>query len=372
MKSVRIAYVNANFRVNHTGGGHVHMGQFVANAVALGHEVWSYADFGISGFRRLPTTRIAHIRAMRTMDVLYVRVESAFAYECSWALPPRRTLYGFPVVVWEFNTVPEHALLRGHSEQDVRKAVDYFRRYGRGCDLAVCVTQSLAQYARDKLGIQRILVVSNGSDPRLFRPDAPVAKRMEPFRGRFNVVWIGSGKEPWHDLEMLKQAAQRLCETDSGKDVIFHLIGPGLAGFMANTPPNVFYWGAERYSRLPQWLSGMDLGLNLYRPGPADYGSPLKVFDYMASGLAVVGTPQPSMENLFGQLGQSDLLVPHADPARLAEVLVSLASDRGRVKRLGQTARQLVLDRYNWRRAVQDTMNEIASILEEKGKVRKV
>jgi glycosyltransferase involved in cell wall biosynthesis len=368
---MRIAYLNVHYRRDHTGGGPVHMEQFVSNTAALGHEVWSHADFGVSGARRLPTTRIARIRAMQRMDVLYVRVDSSFPHECSWTLPPRRALFGFPVAVWEFNTVPEHGLLRGRSEDNVRKSVASFRRFGRGCDLAACVSDALAGYVREKLGIHRTLTVPNGSDPSAFRPDVTVVPRLAPYKDRFNVVWVGSGKELWHDFETMGEAARMLCDTDSGRGIAFHIIGPDVAGVMANMPPNVYYWGAESYEKLPRWLSGMDIGLNLYRPGPADYNCPLKVPDYMASGLAVVSTEQPLVKSVLEQLGAPDLLVPHGDPACLARVLSDLASHRERVQNLGRAGRKLVIERYNWRRAVQETMNEIATVLKEKGKVPK-
>ena len=367
---MKIAYVNANYRFKHTGGGHVHMGQFVANATALGHEVWAYPGNEYPDVHTIPITRLNHIKSMRKMDVLYVRVESRFPEIGIWSLPPHRLLYGFPVVVWEFNTVPESGLLHGRSETDVLQTIRSFKYYGRGCDLAICVTPSLADYVQHNLGISRILVVPNGSDPELFRPDAPLANRMAPFQGKFNVVWIGTGKEAWHDFKMLGDAAQMIWETEVGKEIAFHIIGPDLTGIMAEMPPNVYYWGAEYYEKLPNWLAGMQAGLCLYGPGPADYGSPLKLFDYMASGLALVSTTQPFIMELFAQLGQVDLLAPPGDSRCLANALVSLASDRERVHRLGQAGRQLVISQYNWRRAVQDTMNEIETILCERRKVK--
>jgi glycosyltransferase involved in cell wall biosynthesis len=135
---------------------------------------------------------------------------------------------------------------------------------------------------------------------------------------------------------------------------------------MADMTPNVYYWGAEYYEKLPNWLAGMDVGLSLYRPSFADYGSPLKVFDYFASGLAVVSTPHPVVKNLFDELGQSEKIVTSGNARRLADILIGFSSDKERVKRQGLAGRQLVINHYNWKRAVQDTMNEIENILAEK------
>jgi glycosyltransferase involved in cell wall biosynthesis len=116
---------------------------------------------------------------------------------------------------------------------------------------------------------------------------------------------------------------------------------------------------------LPRWLAAIDVGLVLYRPGPGDNGSPLRLYDYMASGLAVVCTTQLQVREMLDQLGQLDLLVPRDNASALANVLSQPAADRDRVRRQGNAGRRLVIDFYNWRRAVRDTMNEVEVILKE-------
>jgi glycosyltransferase involved in cell wall biosynthesis len=137
---------------------------------------------------------------------------------------------------------------------------------------------------------------------------------------------------------------------------------------MGEMPPNVNYYGGEKYDLLPRWLVAMDVGLCLYHPGPADHSTPLKLFDYMASGLTVVSNDQPFVRELFNQLGQPDLIAPPRDADALARILLSLASDRDRVRQLGQAGRRLVVGYYNWRRAVADTFEEIALLMREKKK----
>jgi glycosyltransferase involved in cell wall biosynthesis len=112
----------------------------------------------------------------------------------------------------------------------------------------------------------------------------------------------------------------------------------------------------------------MDVGLCLYRPGPADYSSPLKVFDYMSSGLAVVATDQPQTRQLLTELGCPDLLMSPDDPARLADALEALAGDRDRVKDLARRSRNLSVAKYTWRRAVTDTFAEIDKIAAQRRK----
>jgi len=135
---------------------------------------------------------------------------------------------------------------------------------------------------------------------------------------------------------------------------------------MGDMPGNVHYYGVEDYEKLPRWMSAMDVGLCLYRPGPADYSSPLKVFDYMSSGLAVVATRQPQTEQLLNELATPELLMSPDDPKALADTLEALAGDREKVKTIGRRARELSIAKYTWRRAVTDAFNEIDKICAER------
>ena len=365
---MRIAYVNANYQKNHTGGGHVHVEQFIKNAKEQGHDVWVYPGNQYQGVKTIPTDRLNHIKTLRKMDALYVRLENAAPKMLSWSVPPRRRLYGFPLVVWEFNTLPDE-LDSEHPGEAGSKGL--FKRYSPGCDLGVCVSPSLAEIVSNMLKIKHAITISNGSDPDLFTPDAPIAPRMLAFQDKFNVVWVGSIKETWHDLELIAEAANQLWEEEKGRNINFHIIGAGLSGFMAEMPPTVFYWGAEQYQRLPNWLVGMQAGLSLYKPGKSHYNSPLKLFDYLSSALPVVSTEHPVAGDILKALGTEDLMIPFGDPKALAKVLVQLASDRQRCRRIGAEGRQLIINKYNWRRSVKDTMDAMEELLKEKGKVSK-
>lgn len=359
---MRLGYANAVYREEWSTGGNAHVRQFIANAVALGHEVWTWPGNQHPATRPMPTTRWGRLAVMRQMDVIYVRVEERAPGCCRWAIAPYRQLIGSPVIVWEFNVTPEYGYVLGRSEQDVQWAIQDFRSYARGCDLAICVSRSLADYVRGKLGLKRVLVVPNGSDPDLFHPDVSPVRRVQRNPDQLNIVWIGSAHLSWHNFDLLAEAARLLWDREDRRRWAFHIIGQGFKS-MGDMPPNIHYYGPADYDALPRWLAAMDVGLCLYHTGPADYSSPLKVFDYMASGLTVVGTFQPQLREVFDQLNQPDLLVPSSDPKVLADVLSDLASNRARVRAQGDAGRRLVSEFYNWRRAVQDTFHEIQSIL---------
>jgi glycosyltransferase involved in cell wall biosynthesis len=360
---MKVVFANAKFRPDTHDGANAHVRQFVQNTVALGHEVWMWPPFVHPAAKPLPGGRVQRTMKLREMDLVYVRIQHDLARPCTWTLGPTRALLGNPLMVWEFNTVPEFGEYKGMSPGAIQKEVEGFRHFGKGCDLAVCVSAHLADYVRTRLGIARTLVVPNGSDPDLYTPDAPVVQRLSGARddGTFNVLWIGSAYVDWHNFKLLADAARIIWERGNPKKIVFHLIGQGMSR-MGDMPPNVHYYGFEDYEKLPRWLSAMDVGLCLYRPGPADYSSPLKVFDYMSSGLAVIATRQPQTSELLNELGTPELLVAPDDPTALADALEQLAGDPAKVEAIGRRARELSIAKYTWRRAVADTFAEIEKL----------
>ncbi len=362
---MKVAFANARFRTSANEGADAHVRQVAANTVAIGHELWMWPPHNHPAAKPLPTSRFARLMKLREMDVLYTRVQHDCAKPLTWAIGPTRTLMGDPLVVWEFNTVPEYGEYRGMSPAAVDAEISKFRHFGRGCDLAVCVSQHLADYVKQNIGIQRTLTVPNGSDPDLYTPDAKPVTRIAKNEKVFNVLWIGSAFTAWHNFSLLADAARIVHATGNPTNILFHIIGPGMDQ-MRDMPPIVHYYGSEKYELLPHWLAAMDVGLCLYKPGPADYSSPLKVFDYMASGLAIVATDQPQTREIFTQLDQLDLLMPHNNPQMLADAIIKLSRDRDRAKKLGEASRKLLIDKYTWRRAIVDTFKEIEKLLEER------
>ena len=363
---MKLAFANAKFKPDAHDGANAHVRQFVQNAVAMGHEVWMWPGVSHPAAKALPVGRVARTMRLRDMDLIYVRVQHDVVAPCTWTLGPTRRLLRDPIMAWEFNTVPEYGEYRGLAPQQIQKNIEGFRHFGKGCDLAVCVSQHLADYVQSKLGIARTLVVPNGSDADLYTPDAPVVPRLQGMGNEiFNVLWIGSAYVHWHNFKLLADAAKIIWNRGNRQNILFHLIGQGMTK-MGDMPANVHYYGVEDYEKLPRWLSAMDVGLCLYRSGPADYSSPLKVFDYMSSGLAVVATRQPQTTQILTELGTPELLMSPDDATALADTLEKLAGDRARVSEISRRARELCVAKYTWRRAVTDTFAEIQKIADER------
>ena len=115
-------------------------------------------------------------------------------------------------------------------------------------------------------------------------------------------------------------------------------------------PPERFHaLGHLPAAAVPRALAAFDVNT---MPFPwtehfAYYASPIKLFEYMASGRAIVATDLPSTAEIV-QDGETALLVPPSDVGALAAALGRLHDDAALRDRLAENARQLVYERYTW------------------------
>ena len=121
-------------------------------------------------------------------------------------------------------------------------------------------------------------------------------------------------------------------------------------------PENVTLLDEVPYLDLPPYLASADLGLCFYqRPGHGMvfYRSPLKVFDYMASGLPVIATEEEEMRPVVRR-GHNGLLVDN-DVEQIVEAILQIKENKGWRQRMGLAGREDVVRYYNWQRVAEET-----------------
>jgi glycosyltransferase involved in cell wall biosynthesis len=77
-------------------------------------------------------------------------------------------------------------------------------------------------------------------------------------------------------------------------------------------------------------------------------GTPLKLFEYMAAGKAIVATALNQATEVI-QDGYTGCLVNAGDVNGFAEAMLTMLNNPGERSRLGQNARRQAVEQYSWK-----------------------
>jgi teichuronic acid biosynthesis glycosyltransferase TuaH len=99
----------------------------------------------------------------------------------------------------------------------------------------------------------------------------------------------------------------------------------------------ILFLGRKAYEELPHFLAEADVGVLTYRPEQfVQYASSLKVFEYMAAGLPVIGTHVGEWAKII-EKSQAGLLIDFT-PKAFAEATIELLHSSTRYKEYAQNA----------------------------------
>ncbi len=211
----------------------------------------------------------------------------------------------------------------------------------------IAVSEEIAAYLQ-QCGVppRRIHVIANGVNPDRFAPDLSPAL---PAPGIFTIGFVGSLK-PWHGVPVLLEAFAALHRRHPKTRLL--IVGDGPQRLQLDEAAHtlrdaVHFTGAVSPEAVPGLLASIDAAVAPYPPLANFYFSPLKVFEYMASGLPVVASRLGQLQTVIHD-GINGLLCPPGDPRALEQALERLLNDPALRARLGQAARATVLAEHTW------------------------
>jgi glycosyltransferase involved in cell wall biosynthesis len=206
--------------------------------------------------------------------------------------------------------------------------------------------------ARDQ---EKTQIVTWGANVDAFRPD----RRSDALRAAWGVpkggvvVVFSSSFRPWHGAHVLEAAARRLRERE---DIFFLFVGPdGNDNDRADLGLRGKRLGPLPYERMPETIASADIGVAPYDTSRLSqlqlgfFWSPLKIFEYMASGLPTITLSLSPLDEI-ARADREGLSFREGDPADLAAAIVRLVDDAPLRARLGESARGRVVERYSWAR----------------------
>jgi glycosyltransferase involved in cell wall biosynthesis len=202
---------------------------------------------------------------------------------------------------------------------------------------------------------EHVVAMHNGVDTRRFHPGIDgAAARTELGIGPEEVVvgFVGTFA-PWHGVEILVTAALDLVA--AGEKGRFLIVGgrPDEPRFQAvkervataGAEERILLTGEVPFARVPALMAAMDVATV---PWATDYGSPMKLFEYMAMGRAMVVPDLDVLREVFRD-GENALLVTRGDPRALAAAIRRLLHQPELRLALGQAARRDAVEHHDWR-----------------------
>lgn len=368
-----------------TGGG-IHVYNLVQKLTELGHVVHAFEPEENTNCLAYPNSSPGIRRFLETIDVLYVRIDGSFISHSHLKLACMEQIQR-KKIVWEINAPTDEALAKLRTDaraysnsRSICSRLKYTardlsfryavssearvrRKLAKHVDAAICVSEPLKQYAALDLGIERCEVIPNGSGPVL----ACTGKRADLFKDYsdyFKVIYAGASEWFWQDFETMSKLAD-LAEEQNQKILFIVLDNSGSS--IVKTRRNLLVVNRVDYFEIPSYLASVDACLCLYHEFSwSRYGfylSPLKLYDYMASGKPVIASRVGQIASVVED-GKDGLLVT-ADPYDIYEKILFCRSSRVKAEQLGECGRQKVQDFYNWDRVAAATVRVFRSVMND-------
>lgn len=228
------------------------------------------------------------------------------------------------------------------------------RRVWRGADPVMVVSEPLCNHLTKDAGIARecIRVLPNAVDAKWFASNGNGVRISSEKKEKFVLGFVGSFKA-WHGADFLLSAFEDFHKMEPLSRLLLIGEGPLKSSLQERTRKAglenaITFTGIIPHEEIREYLSTVDVAV---APCPAlenFYYSPLKLFEYMATGRAVVASS-------VGQVAQiirhrvNGLLYEPGDRAGLLKCLCELRRDPALREELGRNARMTSAG-FTWER----------------------
>lgn len=225
------------------------------------------------------------------------------------------------------------------------------RKTWRAADFALPVTDALADFLRaEGVAEGRIKVIPNGINRERFPRDLS-GQAMRAKHGLTDKVVLGFTGfiRDWHGLPRVIDA---IAEQRDREDLHFLVIGDGPARAELEThaarrgiADRLTLTGIIGRDQVGAYVAAFDIAL---QPLVTAYASPLKLFEYMALGRAVIAPDQANIREVLDHEKTALLFDPECDEA-FKQAIIRLCRDAPLRRRLGTAAADLIDGRdYTW------------------------
>jgi glycosyltransferase involved in cell wall biosynthesis len=231
----------------------------------------------------------------------------------------------------------------------------------RSADKVFVVTAVLGEMAV-AAGVppDRITVIPNGVERGAFPPE-PYKAAQQRSDDPVVIGFVGFVRE-WHGLGAVVSG---LASDQGNPPIQLVVVGPLSPDLerqaqALRVADRVRFTGLQQRGKIPDVIRSFDIAL---QPRAVGYASPLKLFEYMACGRAIIAPNQPNIREILTD-GQNAILFDPEEPGALWRAIRRLAADPEMRERLGNAARRTLDDRdYSWAGNASKVINVVTTDL---------
>ena len=358
-------------RTRSKDGQYVHISELIGALRKLGHEVMVVApaamerakfgdDAGLVALlkRHVPHfayelmefgySLLAYLRLRRAVltfrpDCLYERY-SLFMPSGVWI----KKAFGLPMLL-EVNGPLFQERQQHEGGIALQRLASWSQRYAwQGADFVLPVTSVLADMVL-AAGVpkERVSVIPNGIDPERFGNNSlstQAAKAKLGLGDRLVLGFTGFVRE-WHGLD---RVVDLVAERANGSGLHLLIVGDGPAreSLQARARERgivdrITVTGVVDRDRVPDYVAAFDVAL---QPAVVPYASPLKLFEYLAMGRAIVAPATPNLAEVLTD-GENALLFDPARPDGMRRAVEKMLNDGELRRRVAEGAKRSIVQR---------------------------
>jgi glycosyltransferase involved in cell wall biosynthesis len=242
----------------------------------------------------------------------------------------------------------------------------------QGADLIVVVSHALRDEIEQRgVAPKKILVNPNGVNTEMYSPqvDGTMIRDSYDLSGKTVIGFIGTFGR-WHGAEVLVDAFGLLLNKYPAlrNKVALFYIGDGITMPLVRQRVKALHIGNEvtfagmvPQAKGPEYLASCDILASPHIPNPDGtqfFGSPTKLFEYMAMGKGIVASSLGQLKDVLKHQHTAWMVRP-ADPVDLMTGLEVMIENPGLRKQLGDNARSQAVDQHTWKKHTQNIMDAL-------------
>lgn len=276
-------------------------------------------------------------------DFIYERYA---LYSCAGVMAAKKL--NIPLIL-EVNTPYAHAWSKYYKLYFPALARYFENKILNAAQHVITVTQVQKDFLVEKyLDADDISVCHNAISVNEFNPGIEPVKIKWDIPGPVVVGFVGTMNR-WQGIPVLSKVIPAVIE--KAPNAVFLMVGDGeyrqqLENDVqkANCSKHVYFTGRVAHREIPGYINAMDITI---LPDSNDYGSPMKVFEYMAMQKSVIAPDvQPVQEIIENNV--TGVIIQRGNEKDLTDAIIDMVTNHDRRARMAENALAYVVKSHTW------------------------